>query len=158
MEYDLIVRDGRLIGSDGPTDIAVADGRIRRLGEGVDDGRTEIDADGGLVAAGQDNLRDAFYQYNRCDMLETAHLLAHAAHLQGPTEPRGLWAMVAEAPATILDVDHGVAPERRAVFNIYDPSITSPTDALRARMAPQAVVHDGAVVAETTVETSVTRH
>ena len=107
------------------------------------------------IACGQDNIQDAFYQYNNGNMLETAKLIAHAAQLQAPTERTAVWQMITENAASILDVDHGIDTESPAVFNVFPPSVRTVTDALRRGVSPRAVVHDGAVVAETTVETTV---
>lgn len=112
---------------------------------------------GVTVAAGQDNVRDAFYKYNRGDMLETAYLVAHAAHLQAPAERRAAWRMVTANAADVLGVDHGVEPGAPATFNVFAPPVETVTDALRERTPPRAVVHDGAVVAETTVDRTVHR-
>lgn len=109
------------------------------------------------IAAGQDNVRDAFYQYNRGDMLETAHLLGHAAHLQAQPERRALWRMITSNAASVLGVAHGVEPGAPAVFNVFPSSVTSRTDALRERRPPRAVVHHGRVVAESTVESTIYR-
>jgi len=46
----------------------------------------QLRAAGITVACGQDNIQDAFYQYNSGNMLETASLIAHAAQLQAPAE------------------------------------------------------------------------
>jgi len=118
-------------------------------------GLTRIDqlrAAGVTIAAGQDNIRDAFYKYNRGDMLETAYLVAHAAHLQAPAERRAAWRMVTENAASVMGVEHGVQEEYPAVFNVFPPAVSTPTDALRERIPPRAVVHHGSVVAETTLE------
>lgn len=120
-------------------------------------GITRVDqlrAAGVTVASGQDNIQDAFYQYNTGHMLETASLIAHAAHLQAPVERRAVWRMVTTNAASVLDIDHGMEPGTPAVFNVFPPSVRTLSDALRRRTTPRAVIHDGAVVAETTVETA----
>jgi cytosine deaminase len=110
---------------------------------------------GVTVASGQDNIQDAFYQYNNGHMLETASLIAHAAHLQAPAEQRAVWGMVTKNAASVLGVDHGMEPGTPAAFNVFQPSVRTLTDALRCRATPRAVIHDGAVIAETTGETTI---
>jgi len=121
-------------------------------------GITRIDQlrkSGITVACGQDNIQDAFYKYNSGNMLETASLIAHAAQLQAPAERTAVWQMVTENAASILDIDHGVHTGSPAVFNVFPPSVRTITDALRSRVSPHAVVHDGAIVAETTTKTTI---
>ena len=110
---------------------------------------------GVTIACGQDNIQDAFYQYNNGNMLETAKLIAHAAQLQAPTERTAVWQMITENAASILNVDHGIDAESPAVFNVFPASVRTVTDALRGGISPRAVIHDGAIVAETTVETRI---
>ncbi len=120
-------------------------------------GTTRIDqlrASGITVACGQDNIQDAFYQYNSGNMLETASLIAHAAQLQAPAERTAVWQMVTENAASILNTDYGMHTESPAVFNVFPPSVKTITDALRSRVPPRAVVHDGTIVAETTTKTT----
>jgi len=110
---------------------------------------------GVTVASGQDNIQDAFYQYNNGNMLETASLIAHAAHLQAPAERKAAWKMVTANAASILSVDHGMNPGKPAVFNVFPPSVRTLTETLRSHTTPRAVIHHGSVVAKTTVETSI---
>jgi len=107
---------------------------------------------GVTVAAGQDNIRDAFYQFNRGDMLETAHLVAHAAHLHGPAERRAAWNMVTKNAAKILNVEHGIAEGKPATFNIFPQAVSNPTEAICEQIPPRIVIHDGVIVAETNVD------
>lgn len=121
-------------------------------------GITRVDqlrAAGVTVASGQDNIQDAFYQYNNGQMLETASLIAHAAHLQAPAERRAVWNMVTANAASVLGVNHGIAAGNPATFNMFAPSVRTVTDALRSTATPRTVIHEGRVVAETTVETTV---
>lgn len=107
------------------------------------------------IATGQDNIQDAFYQYNSGNMLETASLIAHAAHLQAPAERRAVWRMITANPASVLNIDHGMEPGSPAIFNVFPPSMRTPTDVLRSRTTPRAVIHNGAIVAKTTAETTI---
>ena len=106
---------------------------------------------GVTVAAGQDNIRDAFYQYNRGDMLETAHLVVHAAHLHSPSERRAAWNMVTRNGASVLDVEHGVVEGKPATLNIFPQEVSTPTKAICEQLAPRAVIHEGSIVAETNI-------
>jgi cytosine deaminase len=118
-------------------------------------GITRVDQlrDAGVtIAAGQDNIRDAFYEYNRGDMLETAHLAAHAAHLHGPNERRAAWDMVTKNAASVLGVEHGIATGKPATFNVFSESISTPTEAICEQTPPRFVLHDGSIVAETNIE------
>jgi cytosine deaminase len=103
---------------------------------------------GVTVAAGQDCIRDGFYPYGRASMIETALLTAHAAHLQTPAERRVAWEMVAGAAAEIVDVEYGIREGVTATFNVFPDGVETRTDALRHGGAPAVVVHEGRVVAE----------
>lgn len=112
----------------------------------------ELQANDVPVAAGQDCLLDGFYPYGRASMLETALLTAHAAQLVTPEERELAWEMVADTAAEILGVGHGIKPGARAVCNVFPPAVRTRHDALRLGCRPRAVIHDGAVVGRTTVQ------
>jgi len=121
-------------------------------------GTTRVDElrDAGvLVAAGQDCILDGFYPYGRASMLETALLTAHAAHLQTPAERTVAWEMVAGDAASVVDVPHGLAEGDPATFNVFPPAVTSRHEALRLGRRPRTVVHEGEVVAENRLESTV---
>jgi len=121
-------------------------------------GITRVDqlrAAGVTVAIGQDNIQDAFYQYNSGNLLESANLMAHAAQLQSPSERHAVWNMVGPNAASILDIEYGIEPEAPAVFNVFSPSVNTVTDALRNRATPRTVIHDGSIVAETTTTSTI---
>ena len=105
------------------------------------------------IACGQDNIQHAFYQYNSRNMIETASLIAHAAHLQAPTEREEVWRMVGENAASILDIEHGMYTESVATFNVFPPSVCTITDALRSLLPPRFVIHKGSIVSETIIKT-----
>jgi cytosine deaminase len=112
---------------------------------------------GVTVAAGQDCIRDGFYPYGRASMIETALLTAHAAHLQTPAERRVAWEMVAGAAAEIVDVEYGIREGVTATFNVFPDGVETRTDALRHGGAPAVVVHEGRVVAERHVDSTLHR-
>jgi len=121
-------------------------------------GITRIDqlrAAGVTVGIGQDNIQDAFYQYNSGNLLESANLMAHAAQLQSPSERNAVWNMVGRNAASILDIEYGMELEAPAVFNVFAPSVNTVTDALRSRATPRTVIHDGSIVAETTTTSTI---
>lgn len=109
------------------------------------------------VAAGQDCLHDGFYPYGRASMLETALLTAHAAHLQTEAEREIAWRMVTAEAAAVMDIDSGVDEGDPAALNVFPPSITDRTAALRFGPQPRYVIHDGRIVAETERRTSLHR-
>jgi len=124
--------------------------------QGADDrhpkrrGITRVDqlrAAGVTVAAGQDCIRDPFYPYGRASMLETALLTAHAARLTTPEERAFAWRTVTDNAAAVMDVDHGVAEGLPATLNVFDPGVTTRTEAMAAGAPPRVVVHEGRVVA-----------
>lgn len=120
-------------------------------------GITRVDQllDAGLVvAAGQDCIADGFYPYGRASMLETGLLTAHAAHLQTPAERRTVWSMLTDAPATIMGIDTGIDVGEAATLNVFPPTVQSRSEALRTGRSPDTVIHDGRVVAENTVEST----
>ena len=110
---------------------------------------------GVLVAAGQDCLCDGFYPYGRGSMLETALLTAHAAHFQTPVERLAAWEMVAANAAALIDTESDVKSGARAVFNVFPPTVTDRHEALRLGRPPRAVVHNGEIVAENRLESTV---
>ena len=115
-----------------------------------------VDA-GVLVAAGQDCLLDGFYPYGRASMLETALLTAHAAQLTTPVERQLAWAFVTENAADLVGVPHGIEAGKPATFNVFPPAVTNRHEAIRRGRRPQWVVHEGAIVAETELESTVHR-
>jgi cytosine deaminase len=102
------------------------------------------------VAAGQDCIQDGFYPYGRASMTETALITAHAAHLQTPAERSVAWSTVTDSAADVIGAEHGIREGFPATFNVYTPSVTSPTEALRVGDPPRHVVHEGQLIAENT--------
>ena len=88
-------------------------------------------------------------------MLETALLTAHAAHLQTPAERLMAWEMVAANAAALIDTENDVEAGARAVFNVFPPAVTDRHEALRLGRPPRTVVHDGEIVAENRLESTV---
>jgi cytosine deaminase len=116
-------------------------------------GLTRVDQllEAGLtVAAGHDCIQDGFYPYGRASMIETALVTAHAAHLQTPTERAVAWSAVTDSAAAVMDLEYDLEEGSLATFNVFEPSVTTPTGVLRAGTPPRQVVHEGRVVAENT--------
>lgn len=107
------------------------------------------------VAAGQDCLLDAFYPYGRASMLETALLTAHAAQLTTLEERRLAWEFVTGTAAAILERDRGIEPGETATFNVFPSEIESRHEAIRRGRPPRRVVHEGTIVAENELESTV---
>ncbi|MXV62627.1 amidohydrolase family protein [Natronorubrum sp. JWXQ-INN-674] len=154
---DLVAEAGLTVITNPPTNLLLQgrhDGHPKRRGitrvdELVDSGVT--------VAAGQDCLLDGFYPYGRASMLETALLTAHAAQLTTPAERRLAWNFVTANAATVLGCDHGLEPGAPATFNVFPSEVESRHEAIRRGRSPRWVVHEGSVVAETELESTVHR-
>jgi cytosine/creatinine deaminase len=61
---------------------------------------------GVTVAAASDNVRDPFNPLGNYDLLHTANLTAHAAHLTGSSELEQCLRMVSEHPAAVLGLEN----------------------------------------------------
>ena len=103
---------------------------------------------GACVAAGADNVRDPFNAVGRSDALETAALLVMAAHLS----PADAWDAVSAQGRRAM----GLPP---APLTVGSPAEvlavrgTSLADAVARASEDRVVIHRGALVARTTVET-----
>jgi len=84
-------------------------------------------------------------------MLETAHLVAHAAHLHAPSERRAAWNMVTKNAASVLDVEHGIVEGKPATLNVFPQEVSTPTEAICQQLFPRVVIHEGSIVAETNI-------
>lgn len=103
---------------------------------------------GAVVAAGADNVRDPFNAVGRSDALETAALLVMAAHLT----PAEAWDAVSAQGRRAM----GLPPaplEAGAPAEILAVRGRSLADAIARGSEDRVVVHRGALVARTTVQT-----
>ncbi len=107
----------------------------------------ELRAAGVTVAFGQDCVRDPWYPLGSGDMLDVAHMGLHVALMTAPEQMRTAFQMVTEDPATIMGLDLGLAPGKRASLVVLDAP--DPIEALRLRPARLAVISNGRVVART---------
>jgi cytosine/creatinine deaminase len=100
------------------------------------------------VALGHDSVLDPWYPMGRADMLDVAHMAAHAGHMSGEAGMRACYAAVTDGAAAILGLaDYGLAPGRFADFVLLQAS--DPVEAIRLRPPRLAVVRRGRVIAET---------
>ncbi|WP_305970827.1 MULTISPECIES: cytosine deaminase [unclassified Mameliella] len=107
----------------------------------------ELRAAGVTVAFGQDCVRDPWYPLGSGDMLDVAHMGLHIALMTAPEQMRTAFQMVTEDPATIMGLDLGLTPGKRASLVVLDAP--DPIEALRLRPARLAVISNGRVVART---------
>lgn len=100
------------------------------------------------VAGGADNVQDPFFSIGRCDPLETASLLVTVCH----QTPEHALEMVTNAVRTLMH-RKGVTLEPGSPADFVAVDAHSVREAIADQPAGRTVVHRGAVVAETRVET-----
>ncbi len=102
----------------------------------------ELMAAGVNVSAGQDCIKDPFYPLGTGQMLEVAHLLAHADHLSSPSQLEQVMDAVTVNPARSMHrTDYGVEPGCRADLVVLP--VESVHEAIRCRPRPTAVLKAG---------------
>ena len=111
--------------------------------------RALIDA-GVRVAAGADNVQDPFNPLGRCDPLETAMLLVTAGHLS-PAEALHL---VTDGARDVLALPPA-GPRVGAAADLLGIRAGGPRDAIAFASPDRMVLHDGRLVATSTLTTSV---
>ncbi|MCX6048152.1 MAG: amidohydrolase family protein, partial [Chloroflexi bacterium] len=73
------------------------------------------------ICAASDNVGDPFNPFGAYDLLHTANLAAHVAHLSGDAEILGTLQMVTQNPAQALGlVDYGLQVGARADLVVVD--------------------------------------
>ena len=108
----------------------------------------ELLSSGVNVAAGQDNVHDAFYPLGAGDQLLIAWLLVHAGQLTAPDELTSALASVRSAAARVMRLpDYGLFPGGRGDLVILDAA--SAEEALRLQAPRRWVIRRGRVVGET---------
>jgi cytosine deaminase len=103
--------------------------------------------EGVVVAAGGDNVRDAFFPFGRCDPFETANVLALVAHLDAATA----WDMCSNAARTAMGrpvVE--IRPGGRADLVAIEAADIG--EAIASAGEDRIVVHRGRVVARSSVQ------
>jgi cytosine deaminase len=107
----------------------------------------ELMAAGCTVALGHDSVLDPWYPLGRADMLDVAHMAAHAGHMTSQEGMRACFAAVTELPARILGLEgYGLVPGCHADFVVLQAG--DPVEAIRLRPPRLAVVRRGQVIAE----------
>jgi cytosine deaminase len=108
----------------------------------------ELMAAGCLVAMGHDSVLDPWYPLGRADMLDCAHMGAHAGHMTGQAGMKQCFAAVTEIPAQIMGLKgYGLTPGCNADFVVLQAA--DPVEAIRLKPPRLHVVRRGKVVAET---------
>lgn len=108
----------------------------------------ELMALGINVALGHDDVMDPWYPMGSHDMLEVAHMGAHALHMIGTDGLRRMFRAVTENGARVMGLDgYGMAPGCRADLVVLQAS--DEIEALRLRPARLWVVRRGRVIART---------
>jgi cytosine deaminase len=108
----------------------------------------ELLALGVNVAFGHDDVMDPWYPMGSHDMLEVAHMGAHALHMTGMDGLRRMFRAVTENGAKVLGLEgYGIAPGCRADLVVLQAG--DEIEALRLRPARLWVVRRGRVIAHT---------
>jgi cytosine deaminase len=116
----------------------------------------ELLAAGLTVGCGQDCVRDGFYPFGAADQLQVALILCHAAQLSVPAEIDAALASIRHAAARIMGVSrYGIEPGCTAELVVLDSDDMH--EALRLQAPRRYVIRRGAIVAATSVTTSINR-
>jgi cytosine deaminase len=108
----------------------------------------ELMACGINVCLGHDDVMDPWYPMGTHDMLEAAHMGAHALHMTGVAQQEALFDAVTLNGATTLGLDgYGLAPGCHADMVVLQAA--TKMEALRLRPARLFVIRRGRVVAAT---------
>lgn len=95
----------------------------------------EMIAAGVTIAAGSDNFRDPFNPFGNANPVETAWILAHAAHMGGAADLRTAFAMVTGQPAALMGlVDWELAVGTPATLLVLP--VTNAPDAVVGMVRP----------------------
>jgi cytosine deaminase len=107
----------------------------------------ELLEQGIAVALGQDCVLDPWYSMGTGDMLDVAHMAAHATQMGSAADKRILFAAVTEVPARVLGLDgYGIAPGCHADMVLLQAR--DPGEAIRLRPNRLKVIRRGKVIAE----------
>ena len=99
-------------------------------------------------AAGQDCINDPFYPLGNGQMLEQVFLLVHAEHMTSPERFRQACEMICCMAGEVLGLGHHRV-EVGSPANLVAHPLADPVELVRLRPLPQAVLHDGRLVAGT---------
>jgi cytosine deaminase len=113
----------------------------------------DLHAAGVNVACGQDGINDPFDQLTgKCDMLQIAWIMGHAAHLSTPSEMEYLFDMITTNAAIALKLErYGLSIGNEADLNILDGR--NIYDAIRMQPDMLYVIKSGKIVGGTKRQT-----
>ena len=105
------------------------------------------------VSLGQDDIADAYYPFGRNSMLEVGFLAAHLLWKTTGSDLRDIYRMITTSAATSLGIEgYGIEEGTPADLLVFD--VESVAEALHYQPVPTLVIAGGDVVAETSVETT----
>jgi cytosine deaminase len=105
----------------------------------------ELLAAGINVSLGHDDVMDPWYPMGTHDMLEAAHMAAHALHMTGMDQQAALFDGITTSGATTLNLEnYGLEPGCHADMVILQAS--SKQEAIRLRPARLFVIRRGKVI------------
>lgn len=101
------------------------------------------------VSIGNDNIVDAFGSFGKANMLQSAHILAHTAHLSGSKDIINLFDMITVNASKTLNLkQYGIKEGNPANFIILDAK--DEREAIRLTSEILYVFKNGRVIVETT--------
>lgn len=106
----------------------------------------ELMAAGINVSFGQDSVMDPWGPLNAADMLDVAHMAAHAGHMSGRKQLLSCFRAVTEHPARTLGLEgYGLEPGCNADMVVLQA--TDPVEAIRLRPPRLYVIRRGRIIA-----------
>ncbi len=116
----------------------------------------ELLAKGINVSYGQDCVKDTFYPFGQCDLMEVGLVAAHAAHMSLPDEIEEVFNMPTYNAAKILRLeDYGIKEGNRADLVIFDTKTA--VDAIRLQPDRKFVIKEGRIIAESSSQSKIYR-
>ncbi|MEQ8400996.1 MAG: amidohydrolase family protein [Roseitalea porphyridii] len=113
----------------------------------------EMLAEGIPVALGQDCVLDPWYSMGTGDLLDVAHMAAHATQMASAADKKVLFDAVTTVPAKVLGLEgYGLEPGCHADMVLLQAK--DPVEAVRLRPNRLKVIRRGKVIAETPPERS----
>ncbi len=107
----------------------------------------ELLAKGVNISYGQDCVKDTFYPFGQCDLMEVGLIAAHAAHMSLPEEIEEVFNMVTYNAAKILGLNnYGIKEGNLADLVIFNAESTA--DAIRRQPDRKYVIKEGKIIAE----------
>ena len=105
------------------------------------------------VSLGQDDIADAYYPFGRNSMLEVGFLAAHLLWKTTGSDLQDIYRMITTSAARSLGIEgYGIEEGTPADLLVFD--VESVAEALHYQPVPTLVIAGGDVVAETSVETT----